>query len=125
MSSGVESYLNALADGDRAVIEALRSIVLKGVPHAIETIKWNAPSFAVDGEDRITLGLDRKGGARLVLHRGAKPQAPMDLSHIDQGSLAKWPSADRGVVTFRNLEDIRARESDLTTLCATWISAAS
>ena len=39
------------------MVDALRKIVRSGLPQAIETIKWSAPSFAVDGEDRVTLGL--------------------------------------------------------------------
>jgi hypothetical protein len=34
-----------------------------------EHIKWNAPSYVLDGEDRITLNLlNKQGLAKLVLH---------------------------------------------------------
>ncbi|WP_395945502.1 DUF1801 domain-containing protein [Brevundimonas sp.] len=125
MTSGTETYLDGLADDARQLIDALRTVVRNAVPTAVETIKWNAPSFAVDGQDRITLGLDRKGGARLVLHCGAKTRASVDLTAVDHDSVAQWPSLDRGVVVFRDLEDIRMREVALTALCSRWVEAAA
>ena len=125
MTSATDSYLDALADDARQMIDALRVIIRNGVPNAVETIKWNAPSFAVDGEDRVTLGLDRKGGARLVMHRGAKQRAMLDLTEIDHAAVACWPTPDRGVVTFRNLEEIRVQEAELTALCSRWVKAAA
>nr|WP_315051902.1 DUF1801 domain-containing protein [uncultured Brevundimonas sp.] len=124
-SSGIDLYLAALPDDARSMIEALRAIVRKGVPDAEESIKWNAPSFAIDGEDRITLGLDIRGGARLVMHRGAKIRESIDLTGVDQAKVAQWPSADRGVAVFRNLEEIRSRESELTALCSRWVAASA
>lgn len=123
MTSGTESYLADLADDTRQMIDALRAIVRSAAPGAVETIKWNAPSFAVDGQDRITLGLDRKGAARLVLHCGAKPRAIVDLTALDHGAVAQWPSLDRGVVVFRDLEDIRQREIAVSALCSRWVAA--
>ena len=94
MTSGIASYLDALSDDARDMIDALRAIVRNGVPRAVETIKWNAPSFAVDGKDRITLALDRKGSARLVLHRAAMPRAAANLAAVDDG-VARWAFHDR------------------------------
>ena len=106
------------------MVDALRAIVRNAAPNAVETIKWNAPSSAIDGEDRVTLGLDQKGGARLVLHRGAKPRASIDLTSIDGDGIARWPSPDRGVGTFRDLEDVLRCEVQLTALCSRWVEAA-
>ncbi|WP_209289014.1 DUF1801 domain-containing protein, partial [Escherichia coli] len=91
-----------------SMIEALRAIVRKGVPDAEESIKWNAPSFAIDGEDRITLGLDIRGGARLVMHRGAKIRESIDLTGVDQAKVAQWPSADRGYPSGEHRDELTA-----------------
>ena len=80
MTDAVESWLAKQAPEARAGIEALRAVVQRAAPGLEETIKWNAPSYADAGADRVTLGLDRKGGFRVVLHRGAAPNpwlAPM------------------------------------------------
>ena len=125
MTSGLDNYLDDLAPDARQMIDALRTIVRSGLPHAVESIKWNAPSFAVDGEDRVTLGLGRKGESRLVLHRGAKQRALTDLTAVDHTAVASWPTPDRGVVTFRDLEEIHAREAELIELCSRWAIAAA
>ena len=71
MAGDVETWLAAQTDDRRAGIEALRRLVQDAAPGLGEHIKWNAPSFTAQGEDRVTLGLPPKGGFRVVLHRGA------------------------------------------------------
>ena len=125
MTVSIDTYLEGLPPDARKMVDALRKIVRSALPQAIETIKWNAPSFAVDGEDRVTLGLGRKGESRLVLHRGAKQRALTDLTVVDHAGIATWPTPDRGVVTFRDLEAVRAREAELISLCSRWAAVAA
>lgn len=103
------------------MIDALREIVLASHAGLNETLKWNAPSYAVGGEDRITLGVERKGGVRLVLHRGAKSKDVSTFSFQDSAQLAKWPAPDRGIVTFANQAAIEASKPALSDLCRRWI----
>lgn len=121
MADAVQAWLERQDPQARAGVERLREIV-RAVPAAWqETIKWNAPSFAVDGEDRVTLGVDRKGGWRLVLHRGAA--AAPDFAFVDAAGLARWPTPDRGVVAFRRLEEIAEARSGLVRLIGDWVAA--
>ncbi len=119
----VEDYLATLAPPVRSDVDALRAIVLGAHPGLTEEIKWNAPSFADDGQDRVTLGLDGKGGYRIVLHRGAKPLDTAGFHFDDEAKLAKWPAPDRGVIVLRDRTVIDARASDLSRLIARWIEA--
>lgn len=118
----VNGWLARLTPEQAVVINRLRSIVL-AVPAAWqESIKWNAPSFAVDGQDRVTLGLNRKGGYRVVLHSGARGhERPPGFQ--DSGGLASWPGPDRGVVTLADLADVEASADALTRLITDWIAA--
>jgi Domain of unknown function (DU1801) len=119
----VEDYLAAQEPSVRKAIDALRAIVLSAHPGLIEEIKWNAPSFAHDGQDRVTLGLDPKGGYRIVLHRGAKPLDTAGFHFVDDAKLAKWPAPDRGVITLKDLAEIEARREAISGLIARWIEA--
>lgn len=119
----VEDYLATLAPPVRSDVDALRAIVLGAHPGLTEEIKWNAPSFADDGQDRVTLGLDGKGGYRIVLHRGAKPLDTAGFHFDDEAKLAKWPAPDRGVIVLRDRTVIDARASDLSRLIARWVEA--
>lgn len=121
----VDDFRAGLNEQELAMIDALRSLVADASGDLVERIKWNAPSFAIQDEDRITLGLERKGGVRLVLHRGAKPKDAQDLAAVDVDRLAKWPAPDRGVITFKNVGEIEAKREVLSRLCRRWIEATS
>ncbi len=103
------------------MIDRLREIVAASHPSLIEQIKWNAPSFAVGGDDRITLGVERKGGVRLVLHRGAKSRPAGGFTFDDADELAQWPTADRGVMRWNDVKAIDRVEGQLILICRRWI----
>ena len=121
-SASVEAWLEAQNQPTREMIEALRAAVRAAAPDLAEDIKWNAPSFADGDQDRVTLGVERRGGVRLVLHRGARsPQGSFQFD--DPARLARWPATDRGVVVFRDPQDIEAKRAALEDLVRRWIAA--
>lgn len=107
-----------------AAIDALRTIVQGAGPDLSETIKWNAPSFAQHGEDRITLGVERKGGVRVVLHRGAKASGEA-FAFEDRDRLAQWPASDRGVIRFKDAAAVEQQRLQLADLFTRWLEATS
>ena len=123
MGNAVETWLDALSPENRALFDRLRAIVIGAAPDLIETIKWNAPSFADGDHDRVTLGLERKGGVRLVLHRGAAVKSTSGFVFNDPEKVAKWPSADRGVATFADLAALEAKIEALDDLIRRWVAA--
>ena len=74
-----------------------------------ERIKWNAPSFGVDGDDRVTFKLHPPDRLQLVVHRGAKARDMQGFTFADPSGLVRWVAPDRGVVTLRSLDEIAAR----------------
>lgn len=122
MDAGVERWLDAQPPEVRAGIAGLRAAVQAADQGLTETIKWNAPSFAHNGADRVTLGVDPKGGFRMVLHRGAKVSAD-SFRFDDPGGLARWPATDRGVVQYRDAHDVAAKSAATTDLVRRWILA--
>jgi hypothetical protein len=120
--SDVGAWLAACPPAALPAIEALRSTIRAAGPDLVESIKWNAPSFAQEGEDRITLGLEQKGGVRAVLHRGAAAKAD-GFAFEDTAKLARWPSPDRGILKFRDAGEIEPRRPALADLFARWLEA--
>ena len=116
------AWLAAQTPETAAAIERLRAIVSAAAPDLSEEIKWNAPSYADAGRDRVTLGVERKGGVRLVLHRGAAVRTD-GFTFDDPTCLARWPSPDRGVITFADASAVEAVAQPLTDLLARWIAA--
>lgn len=123
MSDAVAAWLDASDPAMRGLIERLRALALAAAPDVTEQIKWNAPSFCVDGDDRITLGLERKGGVRAVLHRGAKAKDTAGFAFADPDRLATWPSVDRGVLTFADEAALEAKEEAVAELFRRWLEA--
>ena len=105
-------------------IDALRALILRAGDGVTESIKWNAPSFAQHGRDRITLGIERKGGVRAVLHRGAA-KTDDDFHFNDPDNLAQWPASDRGILTFADEKAIAANETRIAALFRRWLEATS
>lgn len=119
----VEEFRRGLDADTRAIVDALRKIIAGSNKKLEEGIKWNAPSFAIAGEDRITLGIERKGGVRVVFHRGAKVKDAAKFKFEDTAGLAEWPARDRGVAVFKTLADVKAQQTALLDLCKRWLEA--
>ena len=122
---GIDEFRHALDDDTRAMIDRLRAIVSASHPLLVDRIKWNAPSFAIDDDDRITLGVQKNGGVRLVLHRGAGTKPASAIPFDDKDGLAKWPAPDRGVIVWKNLAAIDKMADPLGALCRRWVEWAS
>lgn len=122
MAQTLETFRSACGAQDLEVVDRLREIIASCEPSLEESIKWNAPSFAIAGHHRITLGLERKGGVRVVLHRGAVAVDNADFRFDDDDGLAKWPARDRGVVVFHDLQSVEARQGAFADLCQRWLA---
>ena len=66
----VDEFLDAQTPEVRTAVGALRALVMHTEPRLVEIVKWNSPSYMLDGEDRLTVNVGRKGEVRLILHRG-------------------------------------------------------
>lgn len=117
----VADYLAALAPEQRKIVDILRGLALNARRGVTEHIKWNAPSFCINGDDRITLGTDTKGRIRVILHRGAKPKDSKGFRFDAPADLVSWPAVDRGVITVESLAMLHAREQEIDDVFRRWM----
>ena len=125
-SQGVDPFLATLQHPLKEEIREVRRIILSAHPRLTEHIKWNAPSYACNGEDRVTFNLHGQGFFRLVFHCGAKAknrQLEGRLIH-DSTQLLEWVTDDRATARFTNMQDVREKEAALRTVVQQWIAAA-
>lgn len=101
----------------------MRGLILGALGGVDEHIKWNGPSFRIDGDDRITIGLNPKGGVRAILHRGVKPKDAAGFVFEDAGGLVIWAAPDRGVVAFADAAAVEADAEAFQALCRRWFEA--
>ena len=100
----------------------LRRAILAADPGITEHVKWNAPSFRHDGEDRVTFRLQPRGRLQLIFHRGAKVRADSaGFTFDDPTGLMTWPAPDRAVIDFPDLTAVSARQAQVTTLVKRWV----
>ena len=122
-SDQVDRFMDALDHPHKAEVAAVRTAMLASNPRITEHIKWKAPSFGYDGEDRVTFRLQPPTGIHLIFHRGAKVKEIGDFAFADDTGLMRWVTADRAVVTLQNIDDGRARLDDLISLVNRWLDA--
>lgn len=126
-SDQVELFLQKLEHPLKQEILGVRQIILNAHPALTEHIKWNAPSYCIQGEDRITFNLHGKDFFRLIFHRGAKTKAPMGQQKLldETYELLDWADMDRAVVKLTDWEDIQTKEENLRKTIQAWIKVTS
>ncbi len=119
----VDELLRALQHPFHHAILALRAALLGSNPAITERVKWSAPSYCLDGDDRATLRFPPKGGLQLILHRGAKVKPTAGFCFDDPTGRVTWAAPDRGVLTFDTPEDLAARRDEVVALVNAWMRA--
>jgi hypothetical protein len=123
-TSDVDAFLAALKHPSRDEILALREAILRLNPSLTEHIKWKAPSFCADGDDRVTFRFSPKSDAvQLIFHRGAKVKDTKGFRFNDTSGLLCWAAVDRGVVTFATAEAITRDRETIAKLVGAWVAA--
>lgn len=122
----VTEFLQRLKHGRKGEVQAIRELILSADPKISEHIKWNAPSFCIEGDDRITFRLQPSDRVQLVFHRGAKKRDDeATFSFKDNSGLLEWVTKDRAQVTFDDLDDVKAKRVALKNLVNRWMKATS
>jgi hypothetical protein len=119
----VEAWQAVQTPDIRAAVGRLRALALGAGEGVTEHIKWNGPSFCIDGDDRITVGVAPRGGVRAILHRGVKAKDAAGFSFPDDSGLIQWAAPDRGVITFAGEEAVSAHGDAFTAICRRWFEA--
>ena len=119
----VDQFMARLDHPLKAEIETIRALVLGANTDITEHIKWNAPSFCVGGDDRVTLKLHPPSKIQVVFHRGAKVKAREGFVLEDDSGLLKWAAVDRAIATFVDMQDIETKRETFTRLVDRWVNA--
>lgn len=96
--------------------------LIRGVDTRItESIKWNAPSFAISSHFATLRAQPEL--LQVVLHTDAKPRAkPRAIAVDDPSGLLAWKAADRAVVTFADAADVKRRGAAFVAIVRAWIA---
>jgi uncharacterized protein YdhG (YjbR/CyaY superfamily) len=101
----VNEFMDKLDHPFKAEVQVVRDII-KGVDKDIaEEVKWKAPSFNYKGEYLVTFNLREEKRIHLVFHN---PMIARVKSELLEGDYA-----DRRMVYFVNMQDVKANKSAL------------
>jgi uncharacterized protein YdhG (YjbR/CyaY superfamily) len=126
LSNEVTKFLDEQNNPLRKEIELLREIILTTNIGLSENIKWNGPNYCFGDEDRITMRIQpiTAKQIQLIFHRGAKVKVqPKSKLINDTSGLLLWKENDRAIATFKNIQEIKNKKSDLHKIINEWINA--
>jgi len=95
----IDDFLDAQSPAVRVEVNRLRATIMDAEPRLVEIVKWNSPTFTLDGEDRLTINASLKGSVRLILHRGTSVAET-------KGAASTFDGDPQGLLTWHS--DIRA-----------------
>jgi uncharacterized protein YdhG (YjbR/CyaY superfamily) len=100
---------------------ALCALIRKADRRVTESVKWNAPSFAITGHFATLRA--QPDLLWVVLHTDAKPTAkPKAIRVDDPTGLLTWPAKDRAVARFADAADVRKRGAAFVRILEQWIA---
>jgi len=120
----LDEFLDSLSHEKKEQVVELRDYIRTADPSLEEHIKWNAPSYVKDGEDRITFNLVNKEGlVKLVFHMGATRKEDRKAEPIlKDAPLIEWVSDIRGYATFESLRQIKSQKVAILEIVNQWLT---
>ena len=121
----VAEFMSSLDENKKSQVELLRNIIFSFHPNVTEHIKWNAPSYVLEGEDRVTFNLiNKENVVKLIIHMGATQKEEKKAKPIlsDDAGIVEWNSNIRGTLSFSSKEDIKFKAERVQTLLQKWLS---
>jgi len=124
LNNEVTDFLDQINPFLRDEIEYLRSIIMSTGMNLTEGIKWNAPSYSINGNDRITLRINSPKMIQIIFHRGAKVQKqPPERILGDKYTILLWKENDRAIASFKSLNEIQDNILILKEIITKWIES--
>ncbi len=120
----LEAFYEHQAGDKKVQVEEIRQVIMSAEPRLTETLKWNAPNFVFEGEDRLTMNLmNKQGKVKLVFHMGAIKKEDKKAIPVmtDSTGLIVWSSNIRGAITFDSSEHINQIREQVTALVRDWL----
>ena len=118
-----DDFLADLSPERRSQVEAICTIIKTTSPELSEHIKWNSPSYVLDGEDRITLNAHYPDRIVVVIHMGGTRKEDKKGIPVlqDTSELIKWSSDIRGAISFESADDIEEKRDAFVSIIQRWL----
>ena len=120
----VEQLLSLLDHPQINLINEVREQIKQAEPALVEGVKWNAPSYALNGNDIITFNFRNYGFVSLIFHTGPKGKDTKTGQRLfeDNSGLIEWLADKRFVLKVGNGRFLHAHAAKITQLVQTWVA---
>lgn len=121
----IDEFLESLDPARREQVDVVRTLILAARPQLIEHIKWNAPSYVYEGEDRITFNvMNKQNFVKLVLHMGVAHKEDKNGIPVlkDDSGIVEWSSDIRGTITFSDINDVHIKSNAIKLILKNWLA---
>jgi hypothetical protein len=121
----VDVFMAGLDHPLKETVSNIRAAILGWNDEITEHIKWNAPSFCINGEDRVTMNLRDQDHVKLIFHRGAKVKDASDFEFEDSSGRMVWLGEDRAVIKLTAEDETAERAIPIAEVVSQWMAATS
>ena len=118
----VEQWLSLLDHPEVDLINQVRTLIKHAESALVEGVKWNAPSYALDGNDIITFNFRSYGPVSLIFHTGPKGKDTKTGQRLfeDASGLIEWVADKRFVLKVGDGRFLQTHAAEITRLVQTW-----
>lgn len=122
----VSDLLAALAHPQGELIDRIRKLVLSSGPELVEGVKWNAPSYSLEGNDIITFNFRSFEGVALIFHTGPKGKDTHTGTRMFEGGsrAITWLADKRFAITLADSGTLDAHAAEIAQLVNQWVGFA-
>jgi hypothetical protein len=120
----VEQLLSLLNHPQVDLINEIREKIKHAEPALVEGVKWNAPSYALNGNDIITFNFRNYGLVSLIFHTGPKGKDTQTGHRLfeDTSGLIEWLADKRFVLKVADGRFLHSEAEKITQLVQTWVA---
>lgn len=122
----IDAFLSALNHPQEGLIQELRTMIRGVGSELTEGIKWNAPSYALEGRDIITLNFHYKDYVTIVFHTGpeGKDRHTKTTLFVDDTGLLDWAADKRALLKIPSMDFLHESKEEIEKVIAHWIEKA-
>ena len=122
----VNEFVTSLNHPQEKIIQLIRKLIKRSASELVEGIKWNSPSYSLDGNDIITFNFYYKGFISLVFHTGPKGKDTHTKKQlfVDVTKNLEWVADKRAILKISTIEELESMEKDIEKIIGIWVQKA-
>lgn len=122
----VDNFVSIMEHPDKVLVNSIRKLIKDLNLPLVEGIKWNAPSYSLDGNDIITFNFKTFSCIALVFHTGPKGKDTHNGTTLfhDEYHLLEWVADKRAVLKIKDSSDLLNNTKQIEDIVTIWVNHA-